>query len=215
MSALIPENIEELVAEYQRIWPLMPRLHAEASKLADKNAIKACGKRLHLLSNAPGGKRTLVFEDEKETDFFQDYVNYMYQPRGMSLVRQLRNRKCHAAGSDEQNMLELMVHARFSLFWVRELVPVGGVVAVDVVTGEKLFILDQTLPQQEVTGLLIALRVFPFKKVWMHTGAGLPLGHIDDAAGFQPLNCHMSIKEEEQLNRDTFLRWQHEGRDQD
>ncbi len=215
MSALIPENIEELVAEYKRIWPLMPKLHTEASKLADKNAIKTCGKRLHLLGNSPEGKRTLVFEDERETDFFQDYVNYMYQPRGMSLVRQLRNRKRHAEGSDEQNMLELMVQARFSLFWIREVAPAGGIVAVDVITGEKFFILDQTLPQQEVMGVLIALRVFPFEQVWMHTGAALPLGHIDDAAGFQPLNCQMSLKEEEQLNRDTFLRWQNDGRDQD
>lgn len=214
MSALIPENIEELVAEYKRIWPIMPRLHAEASRLADKNAIKTCGKRLHLLDNTQGGKRTLVLEHEEETDFFQDYVNYMYQPRGFSLVRQLRNRKRYAEGSDEHNMLELMIQARFSLFWIREVFPVGGVVAVDVVTAEKLFILDQTLPQQDVTGLLIALRVFPFRNVWMHTGAGLPLGHIDDAAGFQPLNCQMSLKEEEQLNRDTFLRWQQECRDQ-
>lgn len=213
MSSLIPHTIEELVTEYKRIWPLMPRLHAEASKLADKNAIKTCGKRLHLLGNTQEGKRTLVFEHEEETDFFQDYVSYMYQPRGMSLVRQLRNRKRYPEDSDEQQLLERMVKARFSLFWVRELHPVGGVVALDVITGGEFF-LDQTLPQQEVVGVLIALRMFPFGNVWMHTGAGLPLGHIDEASGFQPLNRQMSIKEEEQLNRDTFLRWRQETRDQ-
>lgn len=215
MSTLLPENIEELVAEYKRLWPIMPRLHAEASKLADKNAIKTCGKRLHLLGNTQGGKRTLVFEHEYETELFQDYVNYMYQPRGISLVRQLRNRKRYPEDSDEQQLLERMVKARFSLFWIRELHPAGGFVALDVITGEEFFILDQSLPQQDVVGLLSAFRIFPFRGVWMHTGANMSFGCIEDPEGLHPLNRHLDDKEEDILNRENFFRWRDLIRDQD
>lgn len=211
MSALIPENIEELVAEYKRIWPLMPRLHAEISKLADKNAIKACAKRL----KPAGDTHLLNFEQQGEREMIQDYLNYMYQPRGFSLVRQLRNRKRYAAESDEQQLLERMIKARFSLFWIKELHPAGGFIALDMITGEELFILDQSVHQLEVTGEVTALRIFPFQGVWMHTGAGISLGNINDDKSLQPINSDINIKEEEALNRKVIIVWREMIRNQD
>jgi len=213
VSSLIPHNIEELVTEYKRIWPLMPRLHAAASKLAEKDAIKACGKKLGLYSKH-GTKPGLVFEHEYEAETFQDYLNYMYRPRGFSLVRLLCNRKRYPEDSDEQQLLEQMVKARFSLFWIRELHPAGGFVALDVVTGEDFFILDQSLPQQDVVGLLSAFRIFPFRGVWMHTGANMSFGCIEDPEGLHPLNRHLDDKEEDILNRENFFRWRELMRDQ-
>ncbi|MGE4559360.1 MAG: hypothetical protein AB7E77_04115, partial [Desulfobulbus sp.] len=206
MPTLIPENIEELVTEYKRIWPLMPKLHASIARLADKNAIKACAKRLRLLSKKDG-KSVFSFETEYEAELFQDYLIYMYRPRGFSLVRQMRNRRRYPEGSDEQSLLEGMHQARFSLFWVKELHPAGGMVVLDVITGKELFVLDQSLPHQEVTGLLAAFRIFPFREVWMHTGASMAFGIISQPEGLQPMERRLTDKEEQELNEENFFRW--------
>ncbi|MGD9948426.1 MAG: hypothetical protein AB7U29_08095 [Desulfobulbus sp.] len=215
MSALIPENIEELVTEYKRLWPLMPKLHRNLAKMADKSTIKACAKRLHIYTKQ-GSKFGMTFESEYETELLQDYLIYMHRPRGFSLVRQMRNRKPYPVGSDEQVLLEGMHQARFSLFWVKELLPVGGMVVLDVITGEELFVLDQSLPQQEVIGLVAAFRIFPFHEVWMHTGATMmAFGIIKKPEGLKPLGQQLNEKEEQELNEENFLRWRALMRDQE
>lgn len=206
MSALIPENREELVAEYKRLWPLMPRLHSNIAKLAETNMIKACAKRLRIFTKKEG-KIGIGFENEYETELFQDYMIYMHKPRGFSLVRRTRNRKPYPEGSDEQMLLEGMNQARFSVFWVKELVPASGMVVLDVITGEELFVLDQSLPDQEVVGLLAAFRIFPFRDVWMHTGASMAFGIISEPQGLKPLGRRLNDKEEQELNEENFLRW--------
>lgn len=213
MSALVPKNIEELASEYNRLWPLMPKLHRNITKMAEKDAIKACAKRLGIATKN-GQKLGITFENEYETELFQDYLIYMYRPRGFSLVRKMRNRKPYPEGSDEQLLLEGMQQARFSLFWVKELHASGGMVVLDVITGEELFVLDQSLPQQEVVGLLAAFRIFPFRDVYMHTGASMAFGIISDPEGLKPLNRKLSDKEEQELNEENFSRWRNFLRNQ-
>jgi hypothetical protein len=210
---LIPENIEELIAEYQRLWPLMPKIQGTIVKLADKQAIRACAKRLGIYTRK-GTKLGMMFVNEYETELFQDYLIYMYRPRGFSLVRQMRNRRPYAEGSDEQRLLEGMHQARFSLFWVKELHSAGGMIVLDVITGEELFILDQSLPQQDVVGLLAAFRVFPYRDAWMHTGANMAFGIINNPEGLKPLGRRLNDKEEQKLNEENFARWRALLRDQ-
>ncbi len=204
-SSVLPENIEELTAEHQRLWPLVPVLHANIGKLAGKDAIKTCAKRLGMLDKQ-GGRIGIHFDHALEMDIFQDYLIYMHRPRGFSLVRQMLNRNRYPQGSDERMLLENMVQARFSLFRVRELHPGSGFVALDVITGEDFFVLDQSIPQQGEVGLLLAFRLFPFRNAWMHTGASMVLGLIDDAADLQPLGCRFNEKEERELNEENIRR---------
>lgn len=202
----LPEDLEALVTEYQRVLPLMPVLHATISKLAGKDAVKACGKRLQMISSR-GNRRGLQFAHELEMDVFQDYLLYMYRPRGISLVRQMFNRQRYPMGSDEQRLLAGMIQARFSLFWVRELIPAGGFLALDIISGKDFFILDLALPQVEATGLLAGLRIFPFHQAWMHTGVSLSLGSIPDPAGMKTENRVFNDKEEIAFNEQIFFRW--------
>jgi len=202
----LPENIEALAAEYKRLWPLMPGLHSNIAKLAGKDAIKACAKRLRMLSRQ-GGRIGIVFDHELEATIFQDYLIYMHRPNGLSLVRQMLNRKRYPQGSDEQMLLEGMVQARFSLFWIKKTYPAGGFVALDVIRGEEFFVLDPSQPQQDATGFLAAFRIFPFRNAWLHTGANMAFGKIDDPAGLHPLGRILNDKEERELNEENISRW--------
>ena len=207
MQRLPVEEIEALAAEHRRLWPLMPIIHARIAKLAGKEAVRACAKRLHMFSKQ-GNKLGIHFEHELEMDVFQDYLLYMYRPRGFSLVRQMFNRNRYPQGSDEQMLLAGMAQARFSVFWIRETHPAGGLVALDVITGEDFFILNQLLPQQQdVTGVLTTFRVFPFRGVWMHTGANMAFGQIEDAGDLRPMGRRLNEKEERDLNESNIRRW--------
>lgn len=205
-ASLVPENVEELAAEYKRLWPLMPSLHAHIARLADKEAIKTCAKRLGMLSRQ-GGRQGIVFDHELEAEIFQDYLIYMYRPRGFSLVRQMCSRRRYRPGSDEQMLLEGMVQARFSAFWIREMHPAGGFVALDVIRGEHFFILDQAAAGQNVEGTFSAFRIFPFRGAWMHTGANMTFGTIAADAGLQPVGRILNEQEERELNEENIRRW--------
>ena len=206
MTDKIAENVQTQVAEYKRLWPLMPVLHAEIFKLASPADVKVCGKKLRMLDKK-GAKVGLHFEHPLEMDMFQDYLFYMYRPHGFSLVRKMMNRKRYPPDSDEQQLLAAMVKARFSVFWIREMHQEGGLIALDVTTGDGFFIFDQSQVGLDLTGALVGMRIFPFLGAWMHTGACIPVGEIDDPAAFRPLNTTLNEVQERALNEQTMFRW--------
>ena len=206
MIDIIPENLQTRMAAYKRLWPLMPVLHAEIFKLASPADVKVCGRKLRMLDKK-GAKAGLHFEHPLEMDMFQDYLLYMYRPRGFSLVRKMMNRKRYPPDSDEQQLLAAMVQARFSVFWIREMHQGGGLTVLDMTTGNAYFIFDQSLPNQDLTGTLIGMRIFPFLEAWVHTGACIPVGEINDPAEFRPLNTALNELQERALNEQTLFRW--------
>lgn len=205
-SSSNPQNLASIVAEYQRLWPLMPALHQSIGKLADQAAIRACAKRLGMLAKQDG-KQTVTFDHELEIDVFQDYLIYMHRPRGLSLAQQMLNRNRYPQGSDQKRLLAEMAQARFSIFWIKELVPAGGFIALDIISGQDFFVLDPMQSPQDITGTLAGVRIFPHQNVWMHTGATLSLGRIEDPAGLQTLGKSMNARQERELNEEAIGRW--------
>ena len=205
-SIVLPENIDQLVAKYQQCGPLIAMLHGRMAAKAGKEAIKTCAKRLGMLSRH-GNKLGVHFAHELEAEVFQDYLIYMHRPRGFSLVRQLHNQKIFPAGSPEQELLAGMVQARFSVFWIRSVHSGAGCEVLDIISGDQLFLLDQSLPQHDSVGLLAAFRIFPFDTAWAHTGANMVLGKIEDAAGLQPMGRKLTEQEERELNEENVRRW--------
>ena len=203
---VLPENIDQLVAEYQQSWPLMSMLHGRMAKMAGREAIKVCARRLDMLSRQ-GNRIGVRFAHDLEAEVFQDYLIYMHRPRGFNLVRQLHNRKMFPEGSREQELLAGMVQARFSVFWIRSVHQGVGCEALDIISGDQLFLLDQSLPQHDSVGLLAAFRIFPFRTAWAHTGANMVLGKIEDAAGLQPMGRKLTEQEERELNEENVRRW--------
>jgi hypothetical protein len=206
MSYKIPDNLEATLAEYERLRPLRIRLHTQIGKLPKNETILACAKRLGMLSKE-GGRKVVTFVEEYESEIFQDYLIYMYRPRGVSFVQQMLRLNRYSQGGDEQRLLEGMVKARFSIFWIKEIVSTAGVVVVDLASDEEFFILDQTLPQHKVTGMLSGMRIFRYQDVWMHTGANLTLGW--EYGSIESLRELLKLEEmsELELNEGAIFKW--------
>lgn len=206
-TATIPADLEATVEEYKRLRPIMTKLHTEISRLVRKDDIFACAKRLRMLGRQDG-KKVIHFEHDFEMDIFTDYQIYMHRPNGINAAQQMLNRNRYPAGCDERRLLDGMVKARFSVFMVKEIVRDAGFIGFDLYTGEEFFIMDLTLPKQDVVGLMIGFRIFPFDSHWMHTGANLTLGKVRDSQSIKPLG-NLSVKEEQNLNDEVILEWRH------
>lgn len=204
-TATIPTDLDVTIEEYKRLRPIMTKLHTEISRLVRKDDIFACAKRLRMLGKQDG-KKVIHFEHDFEMDIFTDYQIYMHRPNGINAAQQMLNRNRYPAGSDERLLLDGMVKARFSVFMVKEIVKDAGFIGFDLYTGEDLFIMDLTLPKQDVVGLMIGFRIFPFDGYWMHTGANLTLGKVRDAQTIKPLG-NLSVKEEQSLNDEVIFEW--------
>ncbi|SHK63690.1 hypothetical protein SAMN02745216_03803 [Desulfatibacillum alkenivorans DSM 16219] len=203
---MIPNDLEKTVKEYKRVWPILTQLQMEIIGLAKKDAFLACAKRLGMLARQDG-KKVVVFEHELESDVYHDYLIYMHRPRGISLVRQMLNRNRHSQGSDERRLLEAMVQARFSMFWVKELVRPAGFVGRDLLNGGEHFILDRSIAKQKAQGLVIGLRTFPYLDVRMHTGANLVVGRLEEPSDFGPEEKNIGEKQERAYNEEVIFKW--------
>ncbi|WP_028313442.1 hypothetical protein [Desulfatibacillum aliphaticivorans] len=210
---MIPNDLEKTVKEYKRVWPILTQLQMEIIGLAKKDAFLACAKRLGMLARQDG-KKVVVFEHELESDVYHDYLIYMHRPRGMSLVRQMLNLNRYPQGSDQKNLLENMVKARFSVFWVKEVIRPAGFIGLDIVSGEENFILDRSIAKQDAVGAVLGLRIFPFGDIWMHTGANLSIGRLEDQSEIQPQNKLLTEKEERELNEEAIFRYREVLREQ-
>jgi hypothetical protein len=63
------------------------------------------------------------------------------------------------------------------------------------------------LPRQDVIGVMIGFRIFPFDGYWMHTGANLALGRGSDPFAFKPTGKLTSVAEERELNEGIIFFW--------
>ena len=206
LSLVVPDDMKAIMAEYQRIWPLMRLLHTAVAKLARSDAPLACAKRLKMLSKN-GGRKVITFVNEAEADIFQDYLVYMFRPRGINLVQQMVNRRRYPPESDESQLLQGMAQARFSVFLVQRVIPGSGFFAMDSISGEQVLILDQSIERMGGVGLLLGLRIFPLRQVWMHTGACLVLGRATAVEKFEPAGIAMNSKQEQELNEKALFKW--------
>lgn len=204
-TATIPADLDVTIEEYKRLRPILTKLHTEISRLVRKDDIFACAKRLRMLGRQ-NGKKVIHFEHDFEMDIFTDYQIYMHRPNGINAAQEMLNRNRYPDGSDERRMLDGMVTARFSVFMVKEIVKDAGFIGFDLYTGEEFFIMDLTLPKQDVVGLMIGFRIFPFDGYWMHTGANLTLGKVRDAQTIKSLG-KLSVKEEQNLNDEVIFEW--------
>jgi len=198
-SYSIPENIDALVDEYRELRPVLKRLHSELSKLIRRDDMFACAKRLKMLIRQDG-KKVIRFEHEHEMDIFQDYLLYTFRPHGINAAQQMLNAKRYPKTCIEHPLLEGMAKARFSIFIIKQIIHDYGFVGMDIQSGDDFFIMDLTLPQQDVVGMMIGFRIFPYRGYWMHTGANISLAESPDIADFKPIGIIDNQNEERDLN---------------
>ncbi len=205
-SYTIPENIDELVKQYRETRPVLKQLHADLITLIRRDNILSCAKRLKMLVKREG-KNVISFDHAHESDLFSDYLLYSFRPNGINAAQQMLNAKRHPKESIEHLFLEGMAKARFSLFIYKEIIGDYGFIGIDIQDGKEFFIMDLTLPHENIVGVMSGFRIFPFRGYWMHTGANVTLGECPDLAHFKPAGIVNNQNEERDMNEAIIFKW--------
>lgn len=114
-------------------------------------------------------------ENQAPADFALDLALYGYGPDGVPPIRRYIEDVSGGLPDPENEVLDAMGNAMFSLFQVIERDDCAGVRAIDLLSGETLWIVDPDLERADVSGAELAQRVFRIHEFWMTTGAVIAL----------------------------------------
>jgi len=205
-SPLIPDDLPAISDEYPRIWQRIRDLHKEMHELVRDQDLLACARQLGMLQRDQG-KNVMILEAEDEVDILWDYLYYTYRRRGLSYIQQFKRQNRYPPDSVEQRLLTAMSQARFSLFMVVKPVGPSGFIGREIYTGDDYFILDLSIPRQKAKKVLAGLRIFPWRGVWMHTGAAMFLGKVQwpKRIPFDPPDG--MPRSEKEVYREVMDRW--------
>lgn len=107
--------------------------------------------------------------------FALDLALYGYGPDGVALIRRYIEDVSGGLPDPENEVLDAMANAMFSLFRVTGRDECAGVRALDLLSGETLWIVDDELERTAARGAELAQRVFRIHEFWMTTGAPVAL----------------------------------------
>jgi len=172
----------ELLTRYRHLRQVGRELNNRLLATLPREAFNEGGNRLGILK-----KNVLVFDNEHEMAVLMDYCLYDMRQHGENAIERFLATSPPPPDSDEMLVLQGMRHAYYSLFAVEATEPGVGVYVRDLLREESQFLVDVSLSQTALVGGVLASRVTVQDGIAMTTGAGLPVGKLDEAAqaGFQ------------------------------
>jgi hypothetical protein len=166
----------DLIARYQHIRKLSRLINNELVSKFSKNAIDEGGKKLGILRDG-----ILVFDTEDATSVLMDFCVYDVREKGMNAIERKLAEDPPAANSEEMRLLQQMGNAHFSLYIVEATEPGIGLHLCDLLSDDKIFIVDVNLSRSAPVGLVLASRIITIDGISMTTGASLPVAVIPQA----------------------------------
>lgn len=175
MISLSPTSTD--VERYKRLRAAGRRLNNGLIRTVPRRAMDAVARALGILHQG-----VLVFDSEDVPAVLMDCCLHDWIDGGRNLIQRYAEEHAPPEGSDERDVLEGMLRARYAILKIGEAVPEAGVRAVDVLRCEELFVMDVGLSNSLGEGSGIATRVIPFGEWWMTGGAALPMDGAAAAA---------------------------------
>jgi hypothetical protein len=143
----------EILTRYRRLRQISKALHHDVLDIIAPDALLDCGKRLGLKEG-----KTLVYDSKYEITLAEDLVTYLPRHgRSQPLDRYARTAQ-FAPDSDEAIVLAAMRHARFSIWRIERRHETAGLILRDVLRGEDVWLVDETMEKNPPMGLHIAGR---------------------------------------------------------
>lgn len=175
---------EQVLARYRQLREMSLQLHHRILDCIAGDAFMNQARRLGLVQ----GKKTLVLDDMNELNYVNDLVIYT-APAGRSRAIDRYARSAGlAAGSDEALVLEAMRVARFTILVVERRHEAAGLIAIDLIRGNQVWLVDMGLEASMPKGAMIATRLFAPERFSMTAGVLAPfdLELIEDLSAELP-----------------------------
>lgn len=158
------------IERYRHLRRLAAQLNDRIVKTIPREAMHEVGQAIGIFHQG-----TLIFETEDETSVLMDCCLYDWLRDGKNLVEQYAENHHSLPGTEEHELLQAFLRAKYRIVVPQERVPGAGVHVVDLFSAEQLFIMDFGLSQTPFD-VAYATRTIPLGPFWMTGGAGLPTG---------------------------------------
>ena len=138
------------------------------AKLPQK-AIEECGKKLGIL------KGKTLYLDENDSSVFMDYCFHHFRINKANVIERELAITSFDKDSIEFNVLKSTATAYYSVFFIKQVVEGKGVLVVDLLYQNELFVIDVGMAQTGMENFVFSGHLLPFKDFYMTSGAPLPI----------------------------------------
>lgn len=161
---------QRILEEYQGIRDVRARLQTKLVAEAIEGMLEAA----RCFGMVRG--KTLILDSEDDLAFLGDQCIYGQLEGGKTRVERHYEGRLPAEGTLERQTIEGMLRARFAVLEVEDIDPGLGLVARDLLRGERLLVVDVGLSLTGHVGGVLGSRVLDYGTYVTATGAALPLG---------------------------------------
>ena len=144
----------EILTRYRRLRKISNEHHHAVLNIIAPDVLLDWAKRLGLTQG-----RRVVIENEHELTLAQDLATYLPRLGGSPPLDRYARAARFAPGSDEAIVLEAMRHARFSIWRVERRHETAGLILRDMLRGEEIQLVDETMEKAVAMGVEIAGRL--------------------------------------------------------
>jgi len=144
----------ETLTRYRRLRKISNEHHHAVLNIIAPDVLLDWAKRLGLTQG-----RRVVIENEHELTLAQDLATYLPRLGGSPPLDRYARAARFAPGSDEAIVLEAMRHARFSIWRVERRHETAGLILRDMLRGEEIQLVDETMEKAVAMGVEIAGRL--------------------------------------------------------
>lgn len=173
---------DERLESYKRLRQAGRALNLELAKQLPKNAAPEFGKKLGLAQG-----NMLVFNNDDEVAVLYDYCLFHYRRGGKTVIERYQEQTPPEPDSLEGLLLQAMLQSRFSVFRIERILPRQGAVLQDLVYGDTREIIDLSLAQTAMPGMLLLGRLLPLPEFHMSSGSLIPLSDEEYASRIAPI----------------------------
>jgi hypothetical protein len=161
---------QETIDRYRHLRTLTRQHLSGALKHLSKTAIKEAARRIGLWS---AGK--LVLDSPDELNLMFDVAVFDTRTGQSRALDRYARAHPPTAGSDEAVALDALQHGRFRIIRVLRRHAIAGLVVLDTVTQEELWVMDEGLETTATAGLGLGTRLLRGNGFHMTTGAAVPV----------------------------------------
>ena len=160
----------EILTRYRHLRAISTHHHNEALRFVPDSALMEQARRLGLTVG-----KMLVAESLDEVTLAYDLALYTAPPgRSRGMERYVRHAAA-APGSDEDVMLQALLRARFSVWRIERRHETAGLVVLDLMRQEEVWLVDEHLEQTAHPGTSLAMRLSTPEAFAMTCGIVVPV----------------------------------------
>jgi hypothetical protein len=134
-----------------------------------KKALEECGKKLGIL------KGKTFYLDENDSGIFIDYCLHHFRINKANVIDRELAITSLDKDSIEFDILESMAMAYYSVFFVKQVFEGKGILVVDLLYQDELFVIDVGMAQTGMENFIFSGHLVPFKDFYITSGAPLPI----------------------------------------